>query len=43
VARTTQFITNFEIQAGGQVKDSYYGFINAWDNAYTFGGNYWSY
>jgi hypothetical protein len=30
-------------QAGGQVKDSYYGFIDAWDDGYPFGGNYWSY
>lgn len=41
-SNNTIYHNNFEINIGGQAKDSYYDSVNIWDDGYPFGGNYWS-
>jgi parallel beta-helix repeat protein len=41
-SNNTIYHNNFEIQTGGQAKDSYYNSVNFWDAGYPLGGNYWS-
>ncbi len=41
-SNNTIYHNDFEINIGGEAKDSYYNSVNVWDDGYPLGGNFWS-